>query len=82
MLCLTSAVTGSGTTVGHPASPRDVRFLGWDEADVGTARIDAPVGLRQFVGSQVDSIGRTAVYVTRMHGGVGGGSREASPYPD
>ena len=25
---------------------------------------------------------RTAVYVTRTHGGVGGGSREAFPYPD
>jgi hypothetical protein len=25
---------------------------------------------------------RTAVYVTRMHGGVGGGDREVPPYPD
>ena len=30
----------------------------------------------------LDLICRTAVYVTRTHGGVGGGSREASPYPD
>ena len=29
-----------------------------------------------------DSICRTAVYVTRMHGGVGGGHREVSPYPE
>lgn len=29
-----------------------------------------------------NSIHRTAVYVIRTHGGVGGGSREASPYPD
>jgi len=29
-----------------------------------------------------DSICRTAVYVTRTHGGVGGGSGEASTYPD
>ena len=28
-----------------------------------------------------DFICRTAVYVTRLYGGVGGGSREASPYP-
>ncbi len=28
------------------------------------------------------STSRTAVYVTRMHGGVGGGNREVSPYPD
>ncbi len=30
----------------------------------------------------VDLLYRTAVYVIRMYGGVGGGSREASPYPD
>ena len=29
-----------------------------------------------------ESICRTAVYVTRSYGGVGGGSREASPYPE
>ena len=29
-----------------------------------------------------DSICRTAGYVTRTHGGVGGGSREAFSYPD
>ena len=27
-------------------------------------------------------IHRTAVYVTRTHGGVGGGGREAFSYPD
>ena len=31
---------------------------------------------------RADSICRTAVYVTRMHGGVGGGGREALSYPD
>ena len=30
----------------------------------------------------IDPICRTAVYVTRSYGDVGGGSREASPYPD
>jgi len=30
----------------------------------------------------VDLLCRTAVYVTRMDGGVGGGSRETSPYPE
>jgi hypothetical protein len=29
-----------------------------------------------------DLICRTAVYVTRMHGGVGGGRRKAFLYPD
>jgi hypothetical protein len=57
------------------------RLNGWDEADVGAAREDAPVGVRRFVLSHVDPICRTAVYVTRSYGGVGGGSREASPYP-
>jgi len=28
------------------------------------------------------SIRRTAVYVIRMYGGVGGGDREVPPYPD
>ena len=31
---------------------------------------------------RVDLLCRTAVYVIRMYGGVGGRSREASPYPD
>ena len=57
------------------------RLRGWDEADVGAARGDAPVGVRRFALSHVDSICRTAGYVTRLSGGVGGGSREASPYP-
>ena len=30
----------------------------------------------------VDLICRTAVYVIRTHGGVGGGHREVFPYPD
>lgn len=33
----------------------------------------APVGLLRSYNRQADSISRTAVYVTRMHGGVGGG---------
>jgi hypothetical protein len=31
---------------------------------------------------RADSICRTAGYVTRMSGGVGGGGREVFPYPD
>jgi hypothetical protein len=31
---------------------------------------------------RIDLICRTAGYVTRTSGGVGGGSREAFPYPD
>ena len=30
----------------------------------------------------IEILHRTAVYVTRMYGGVGGVGREASPYPD
>jgi len=62
---------------------------GWDESGLGAARNDAPVDacvatapLRHNGGMRIDSICRTAVYVTRSYGGVGGGSREASPYPD
>jgi uncharacterized protein (DUF2235 family) len=62
---------------------------GWDENEVGAVGNDAPViTLRRRVPirhgglKRADSICRTAVYVTRTHGGVGGGSREVFPYPD
>lgn len=55
---------------------------GWDEADVGAARDDAPVGVRGRSGVRIDPICRTAVYVTRSYGGVGGGDREVFPYPE
>jgi hypothetical protein len=55
---------------------------GWDEAGVGAAGRDAPVGAHGRYAMCIDSICRTAVYVTRMPGGVGGGGREASPYPE
>ena len=54
----------------------------WDEVDVGAAGDDAPVGVQGQYALHIDSICRTAVYVTRSYGGVGGGSREASPYPE
>ena len=55
---------------------------GWDEADVGAAGDDAPVGVHGRYDMHIDLICRTAVYVTRLYGGVGGGRREASPYPE
>jgi hypothetical protein len=55
---------------------------GWDEIEVGAVKRDAPVGVQRWFALHIDLICRTAVYVTRMCGGVGGGSREASPYPD
>ena len=55
---------------------------GWDEADVGAAREDAPVRVHQRYAVHVDPICRTAVYVTRSYGGVGGGGREAFSYPE
>ena len=55
----------------------------WDETEVGAVREDAPVSVPSGCYSEhADSIGRTAVYVTRMHGGVGGGHREVFPYPE
>lgn len=69
--------TASGESIGRQPG-------GWDETGVGATREDAPVGTGRPPIRIVsfDSICRTAVYVIRMYGGVGGGSREASPYPD
>jgi len=55
---------------------------GWDEADVGAAGNDAPVGVRGRSAMHIDLICRTAVYVTRMHGGVGGGAARRLPIPN
>ena len=59
---------------------------GWDEIAVGAARDETSVGARAADRKDrctyVDSICRTAVYVTRSCGGVGGGSREGFPYPE
>ena len=59
---------------------------GWGEAKVGAPEEEASVE-RRGDGDKLsvmlnDLICRTAGYVTRTFGGVGGGSREASPYPD
>ena len=57
---------------------------GWNETDVGAAGDEAPVerGGDMLSTMPNDLICRTAGYVTRTSGGVGGGSREAFPYPD
>jgi hypothetical protein len=59
---------------------------GWSEAKVGATGEEASVerhgGSDKLTVVLNDSICRTAVYVIRTHGGVGGGSREASPYPN
>ena len=67
--------TASGESTGRKPG-------GWDEADVGAVGNDAPVGMHRRYALRIDPICRTAVYVTRSYGGVGGGSREASPYPE
>jgi hypothetical protein len=54
---------------------------GWDEAVVGAVGKDAPVDAHGQYAVCFDPICRTAEYVSRSLGGVGGGSREASPYP-
>ena len=64
----------SGETMGRKPG-------GWDETGVGAARMDAPVGVQRRYAMHIDLICRTAEYVTRSLGGVGGGSREASSYP-
>ncbi len=65
----------SGESIGR-------KLGGWDEADVGAVGNDAPVGVHGRHTMHTDSICRTAVYETRLYGGVGGGSREASSYPE
>ena len=63
--------------------PTERKQSGWDEIEVGSTGNDAPVNvcLLLMLRMHADLICRTAVYVIRTHGGVGGGSREASPYP-
>ena len=68
-----------GTAAGEPTGRK---LGGWVEAEVGAAGNDAPVGVQRRYALHADSICRTAVYVIRSYGGVGGGSREASPYPE
>ena len=65
------------------------KLAGWYENGVGAARNDAPVitqwpgvSIRYYGLRRADLICRTAVYVIRTHGGVGGGGREAFSYPD
>ena len=54
-----------GTASGEPTGRKPG---GWDEADVGAAGNDAPVDVRRQYASHIDSICRTAVYVTRSYG--------------
>ena len=68
---------------------RQRELAGWGESGIGAARSDAPVDTHGAIGpidtmesKRADSICRTAVYVTRMHGGVGGRGREVPSYPD
>ena len=53
-----------------------------DETAVGAGREDASVDVRLELLPCINSICRTAVYVTRSYGGVGGRGREASSYPE
>ena len=68
----------SRTASGEPTGRKT---CGWDETTVGAAGEEASVGVHERIDLHFDLICRTAVYVTRMHGGVGGGSRKASLYP-
>ena len=54
----------------------------WDETVVGAVGDETPVKARWLMPLSSYPICRTAVYVTRSYGGVGGGSREVFPYPE
>ena len=58
--------------------------MAWNETEVGATGDEALVERDEDMLYVMlnDLICRTAGYVTRTSGGVGGGSREASPYPD
>ena len=58
--------------------------MAWNETGVGATGDEALVERDEDMLYVMlnDLICRTAGYVTRTSGGVGGGSREASPYPD
>ena len=62
--------------------PRRILSVGWDETNNGETREYAPVSRR----CPVRTTGRLNLpnrsVRTRMHGGVGGRSREVSSYPD
>lgn len=57
-----------------------------EPAGAGVGAIQHQVSRQQFAErrmvSGADPISRTAVYVTHMHGGVGGGGGVRAPYPD
>jgi hypothetical protein len=68
----------SGESRGEsPMAGTKSRLARWQ----GRLRLNRVVRVFQAHPMSLDLICRTAVYVTRTHGGVGG-SREASPYPD
>ena len=58
--------------------------MAWNETGVGATGDEALVERDEdmLYVMLTDLICRTAGYVTRTSGGVGGGSREASSYPD
>ena len=75
--------------IGGIASGESMRRkpCGWDETVDGAAqerrlRLKSVVPVAYLGAMPFDLICRTAVYVIRSHGGVGGGSRKAFPYPD
>ncbi len=55
-----------------------------ENTGIGSSTADTVLQSNGFTqpGGSVGIIHRTAGYVTRMSGGVGGGNREVSPYPD
>ena len=69
----------------HPASPRGACLVAGVKPLLArqemTLRLVRSGGPRRYA-RHADSICRTAVYVTRTYGGVGGGDREVFPYPE
>ena len=68
----------------HSASPLGASLMAWNETGVGATGDEALVERDEdmLYVMLTDLICRTAGYVTRTSGGVGGRGREASSYPD
>ena len=61
--------------------PTERKLCGWDEIEVGSTGGDAPVSVCHSLMQRThsDLICRTAVYVTRTHGGVTGKAGDRLP---
>jgi hypothetical protein len=66
----------------HPASPWGASLVAGMKPALAQFETTLRLACTGDMLCAFDPICRTAVYVTRSYGGVGGGSREVFPYPE